>query len=94
MVSTRPNKKQQSTFKEDIKYYYRFLDAFGIPNRLYYEGEGVFRTGIGATLTIILVVVLLILSMGVITATFTQSSKDLTTDTIFDEDPPTAVIDG
>jgi len=58
-----------------------------VPNRLYYAGEERYRTGLGATMTIGVVALLVSLSIGAIQSTLNKNEFDLITNVFFEEKP-------
>jgi len=66
---------------------YKLIDVFGEPSHLYYDGETLYRTGIGATITLILVAVLLAISISEIKLTFGKDLRSLSMETVYNAEP-------
>jgi hypothetical protein len=76
-----------------FSYYYRYLDIFGIPNRLYFDEEYTYRTPIGATIAIFLTFLLILLSVGEVLSTFRFDASTVQTETVITNNPGNFSLD-
>ena len=74
---------------EKLKEQFKNIDAFGQPITFFYEGEDQFKSYFGASLTLVVLVLVLFLSMTIIKAAIWQTDVSFNSDALYMSEPGT-----